>query len=191
MKKVDNIGAAVDAATITSLRSSWFQRIEHLHQSIAQQSGLECAARCTARCCPKAKALSRVDEPVGHVAIMLPFEREYILSHTNIDSELLGRDRIPFTANTTLSIGFMTSEVPCPFLTDDNQCGIYDVRPLDCRSFPLIPVFHQQGSISFRVDDTCPLATTFSIAYQEELKDLWEELLPHLPMSYRFLYNEL
>lgn len=26
---------------------------------------------------------------------------------------------------------------PCPFLTEKRLCGVYDVRPIDCRSWPL------------------------------------------------------
>jgi len=46
--------------------------------------GLGCATRCTARCCPQAAAVKDSAYAVGHVAIMLPFEMEYILSKTNV-----------------------------------------------------------------------------------------------------------
>jgi Fe-S-cluster containining protein len=26
---------------------------------------------------------------------------------------------------------------PCPFLTEERLCGVYDIRPIDCRSWPL------------------------------------------------------
>ena len=181
----------IDAASIRSVRSDWFQQIETLHSSITEASGVECATCCSARCCPKAKTAGPIDEPVGHVAIMLPFELEYILSKTNIDPEKLQHTQIEFSSDTTLNIGFMTCAVPCPFLTPDNQCGIYEFRPLDCRSFPLIPFFNEDGSIRFYVDEVCPSAITFSPAYAEELKQIWKALLPRLPMSYRSLYNDL
>lgn len=31
---------------------------------------------------------------------------------------------------------FTTITTPCPFLLADNKCGIYEVRPHSCRSFP-------------------------------------------------------
>ncbi len=31
---------------------------------------------------------------------------------------------------------FTTINTPCPFLQEDNKCGIYEVRPLACKSFP-------------------------------------------------------
>jgi len=180
-----------DAATSATLCATWFQRLDIVYQSITENSALECATRCSARCCPKSKALKNIDDAVGHVAIMLPFEMEYIRSKTNINPSQFQYARIEFTPDTAINIGFMTSEVPCPFLTANNQCGIYNIRPLDCRSFPLIPVFNPEGTINFRVDKECPSAMTFSITYQTQLKKVWKELLPSLPMSYRMLYNQL
>lgn len=31
---------------------------------------------------------------------------------------------------------FVNKQVPCQFLQDDNRCGIYEVRPIDCAEFP-------------------------------------------------------
>ena len=31
---------------------------------------------------------------------------------------------------------YFPKAMPCPFLADDNNCRIYDVRPKSCRSFP-------------------------------------------------------
>ncbi len=185
----------------SSLQSTWLQRIEQLHRSIHQSSSLECLTRCSARCCPKAKNSTSADKPVGHVAIMLPFEMEYILAKTDMNPEQLLQAEIEFTTDTKINIGFMTSEKPCPFLTAHNQCGIHEFRPLDCRSFPLIPVFNLEennskeadsgGLLSFRIDNECPSSETLSPAYERELKTVWEKLLPHLPMTYQLLYNEL
>ena len=189
MEKIEK--NAEDAAESPSVRATWFQQIETLHQSITKPSNLECATRCSARCCPKVKQSTPAAEPVGHVAIMLPFEREYILSKVDTDPDQLQHALIEFTSDTTLKIGIMTAAVPCPFLTPDNQCGIYYIRPLDCRSFPLIPVFNTDGSIEFRIENECPSAVTFSPSYEEELKTIWKKTLPLLPMSYRLLYNDL
>ena len=48
--------------------------------------------------------------------------------------------------------GFATSErvLPyrggrCQFLADDNQCAIYDDRPLNCRRFQCVTGFHHGG----------------------------------------------
>jgi len=191
MKDKTDRAASTNVATNEHLRATWFQLLENLYQSITEKSDLECATRCSARCCPKSKASQNSSDAVGHVAIMLPFEMEYIASKTNAPAERLQQERIQFTHDTYLDIGFTTSSTPCPFLSDDNRCGIYDIRPLDCRSFPLIPAFDLEGDIGFRVDGECPSAITFSNANQMQLKAIWKELLPNLPMSYRIAYNQL
>jgi len=191
MKNNNPTITAVNAETITSLSTNWFQLIEKLHHSITEKSALECATRCNARCCPKSRSSKRDNAAVGHVAIMLPFEREYILSKTNLNSEQLQHESIEFSPGVFIDIGFMNSSKPCPFLTNTNKCGIYDIRPLDCRSFPLIPFFYQDETITFRVDAECPSANTFSATYQTQLIKVWQDFLPNLPMSYRMLYNEL
>jgi len=184
--------AEMNNTAFIRLHTIWLQRIESLHQATTKKRAkLECAPLCTARCCPQARALKDPDYAVGHVAIMLPFEMEYILSKTDIAQEQLQRASLELAPGISIDIGFVTSATPCPFLTDNYQCGIHDIRPLDCRSFPLIPVFNSDETVSFRVDRDCPSAHTFSTSYQDLLKDIWLDLLPELPMNYRILYNQL
>ncbi len=180
-----------DADHHNALKQDWFQRLTTLYNSISESSGLECETRCHGRCCPKQKTAQNIAEAIGHVAIMLPFEREYIIAQTGISPNLIQSIRIPFSNNNELDIGFITNDLPCPFLTKENHCAIYNIRPLDCRSFPLIPVFEEDGTLNFRVDNDCPSVITFSSSYRESFQYLWLELLPHLPMSYRMTFNDL
>jgi Fe-S-cluster containining protein len=183
--------ASVEVDTISTFRTAWFERLEYLHQITTENSGLECASRCTARCCPQSVASIDPADAVGHVAIMLPFEMEYLISKTNATSSQFQSEPLEIASGITIDIGFITNATPCPFLTADHKCGIHSIRPLDCRSFPLIPVFNLDGTISFRVDAECPSACTFSPIYETQLKQVWEDLLPSLPMNYRMLYNRL
>lgn len=32
--------------------------------------------------------------------------------------------------------GYFTKTLPCPFLSEDNKCSIYEIRPLGCRTYP-------------------------------------------------------
>ncbi len=175
-----------------SLRKFWFEKLEQLHsQAQKLPSQLDCASLCTARCCPQAKAQKSSDYAIGHVAIMLPFEMEYILEKTQTSIDLIQTTSLEYAPGVFIDIGFVTNETPCPFLTKDYQCGIHDIRPLDCRSFPLIPVFDLNDTLSFRSDETCPSIHTFSKDFQEKFKKIWQELMSDLPMNYRTLYNEL
>lgn len=31
---------------------------------------------------------------------------------------------------------YLTKKLPCPFLSDDNKCSIYEIRPAGCRTYP-------------------------------------------------------
>ncbi len=31
---------------------------------------------------------------------------------------------------------YLTKKTPCPFIRDDNKCGIYEIRPQGCRTYP-------------------------------------------------------
>lgn len=177
--------------TISTLQDGWFKRISHLHQIITEDAEMECATRCTARCCPQAIAIKDPDYAVGHVAIMLPFEMEFILSKTNFSLEQLQQTSIELSPGINIDIGYTTNKKPCPFLSAEYECSVHAIRPLDCRSFPLIPIFDIDGTIAFHIDTDCPSANTFSSSYQMKIIQIWEELLPVLPMSYRTLYNEL
>jgi Fe-S-cluster containining protein len=173
------------------LQRSWFDRIERLHRAASGDAGLECSTRCTARCCPQAIATRNPGYAVGHVAILLPFELEYILARTDLDATGIRRASFELEPGVSMDIGYILSPTPCPFLTADFRCGVHEVRPLDCRSFPLIPVFDPDGPLGFREDASCPSLETFAPAFVAHMRRVWEDLLPHLPMSYRLLYNRL
>jgi Fe-S-cluster containining protein len=40
---------------------------------------------------------------------------------------------------------YALKETPCPFLGDDNYCGIYDVRPRACSDYPHTDQVNQVG----------------------------------------------
>ena len=177
---------------VSLLRTEWFRRLDALGGATAGESGLECAWLCTGRCCPHAAMATR--EPaytVSHVAIMLPFEMEYIIARTGVDPARFRRTPAEIAPGVVVDIGSFDIEMPCPFLTDDFQCRGHAFRPLDCRSFPLVPVFGAGGELTFRLETGCPSLDTFSPAYQARLKAAWQDLLPHLSADYRTVYNRL
>ncbi|SDM78461.1 YkgJ family cysteine cluster protein [Kriegella aquimaris] len=63
---------------------------------------------------------------------------------------------------------YVLQELPCPFLDNENYCGIYDVRPKACREFPHTDrkKFHQINNITLKNVAICPAA--FNIV--EEMK---------------------
>lgn len=54
---------------------------------------------------------------------------------------------------------YVTKRTPCPFLGDDNYCGIYDVRPSDCERFPYTDedVLIKRPLITLKNSTFCPI----------------------------------
>jgi len=89
----DELESSAPEAFANTLREARIERIEAKHEATSGNAGLECATRCTARCCPQAMASRDPAYQVGHVAIMMPFELEYLSSRTNVDASTLQRGR--------------------------------------------------------------------------------------------------
>ena len=54
---------------------------------------------------------------------------------------------------------YVVKSKPCPFLGDDNYCGIYDVRPSDCARFPYTDedVLIKRTSLTLKNSTFCPI----------------------------------
>ena len=90
-----------------------FQR--HLDEVFEKIDCLECA-----NCCKTTSPIFR-DVDVKRIAKkmripIIEFEQQYLKKDSDGDLVL--------------------QSTPCPFLYDDNSCGIYDVRPQACKEYP-------------------------------------------------------
>lgn len=67
---------------------------------------------------------------------------------------------------------YVTKSVPCPFLQDDNKCGIYDVRPSDCERFPYTDedVIIKRQQITLKNASFCPITYQVLEGLIKELK---------------------
>ena len=65
---------------------------------------------------------------------------------------------------------YVLQQVPCPFLAEDNYCGIYEVRPKACREYPHTDdsKMHQKLNITVKNVEICP--AVYEIV--EQLKNL-------------------
>ncbi|HEV7859050.1 MAG TPA: YkgJ family cysteine cluster protein [Pyrinomonadaceae bacterium] len=64
---------------------------------------------------------------------------------------------------------FVLDHNECAFLGPEGKCRIYEMRPLDCRLFPL-DIIEEQGEYYWCVFTTCP--------DWRKMKELFEPLLP-------------
>lgn len=54
---------------------------------------------------------------------------------------------------------YVTKSTPCPFLGEDNFCGIYDQRPSDCARYPYTneDVFLKRPQLTLKNSTICPI----------------------------------
>ncbi len=53
---------------------------------------------------------------------------------------------------------YVVKSTPCPFLGNNNFCGIYDVRPSDCARYPYTDedVFFKRKTLTLKNSNVCP-----------------------------------
>lgn len=76
-------------------------------------------------------------------------------------------DAIKFVGETA----FLLNHDKCPFLDRNGKCKIYEMRPLDCRLFPL-DIIEENGEYFWCVFTICP--------NWRKMKELFEPLIPAL-----------
>ena len=80
---------------------------------------------------------------------------------------------------------------PCPAqCSRPSSCSIYNQRPLDCRSFQVVPRFEADGKVSTEISRShCPIADTLPDGFEEAVRVAWEGIEPHLPDEWKQAYN--
>lgn len=126
--------------------------------------------------------------------LLLPYEDELIKLH-------LAREGRPSPSTfqqlslrvrqCKVSVGYSQGGgPPCPMMErGTGMCAIYKARPLDCRSFPLVPRFLDNGGLDFYLARYCPIALRLSPDFIRVTKQVWQMLLEDLPLWWRRLYN--
>lgn len=54
---------------------------------------------------------------------------------------------------------YVVRSSPCPFLGEDNRCGIYEARPSDCERFPYTDedVLIKRANLTIKNSEFCPI----------------------------------
>ncbi len=77
----------------------------------------------------------------------------------------------------------------CPFHVQ-GRCAIHPHRPIDCRTYPLVPRFSGVARVEFTVSSVCPLRSGIDKPFIKLMADVWASLLPHLPTGWKERYAE-
>jgi Fe-S-cluster containining protein len=100
-----------------------------------------------------------------------------ILSESEaLEAKKISKDSVK---NITLPIGksyFILAEQEgtnrCPFLTRNNKCQIQNLKPLDCRCYPIKAIYNINNSIKFIIDRHCPATPHLSKKFTKEAKKI-------------------
>ncbi len=175
------------------LKQEWFARLARVNSlcRALPPTGLQCLTRCSALCCPHTHMRDMpLEEVASLVVLFLPFEMEYIIEKTGISADAFRRWPIRMVDGSLLEVGMFDLGKPCPFLGSNRRCSIYLERPLDCQSFPLLPVLDPNGQLVWKDGQACPSLALFDPAAREELQHIWIELKKALPGEWWVLYHE-
>ena len=104
-------------------------------------------------CCKTTSPIFRnkdIDRLAKHFRIK---SRQFIDDHLHLDSDG----------------DYVLNSAPCPFLEEDNSCGVYDARPLACREYPHTDRkrMHQLLDISMNNTLVCPAVAKIYEKLQE------------------------
>ena len=94
-------------------------------------------------------------------------------------------------AVTTQGFHYLASDgCPCPFFVG-GLCSVYPIRPIDCRMFPLFPLFEiETDSFSLvRAGKYCPLHRRLTGDFVEACADVCHLLNSEMPVEWKRLYN--
>jgi Fe-S-cluster containining protein len=75
----------------------------------------------------------------------------------------------------------------CPFFVG-RRCSIHPHRPIDCRTYPLVPTFKEPCAFSFSVSGVCPLRTGVDRPFVSLMTGVWRRLLPRLTPAWKSQY---
>ena len=149
------------------------QKLDFVYKATDKYSGI----------CPEECSLC---EQFEHL-VLIPSEEEYILTKSQEYGIVLERS---FRRCGPISCELGSSD--CGMLGKKNKCLIYHQRPLDCRSFPVVPRFRLQrgDGIDFYLSNAyCPIADKLTNGYIDTMKEAWQLLSPHLPRWWKAFYN--
>jgi hypothetical protein len=180
------------SSALHELKKEWFARLERLNTRCHQfpPTGLKCLDICSALCCPQVQMRSMSWEQVAsHVVVLLPFEMEYLIEKVGASLDSFRLWPVKMAPGVVIDVGMFDLGRLCPFLQPNSLCGIYGDRPVDCQTFPLLPVLNQSGQLDWTYGQNCPSLPTLSPLSDQAVWAVWVELYAVLPKSWWALYD--
>jgi Fe-S-cluster containining protein len=149
-------------------RLRWMQLLAELYEETGHPRGeLKICTDCVEAPC----------EVGPEQVTLLPFEDEFIQTRLAAEGRRVTLDDVRGIAGCEL----------CPFFVS-RRCSIHPHRPIDCRTYPLVPSFAAEREVAFTVSGVCPRRAGVDRPFIHLMTAVWEKLLPHLPAAWKVHY---
>jgi len=149
-------------------RSTWFSLLEQIYAETAHPRGeLKICTDCADAPC----------EVGPEQVTLLPFEAEFIVQRLEHTGMRVSLEEVKGIAGCQ----------HCPFF-QSRRCAIHPHRPVDCRTYPMVPVF-AADSITFSVSGVCPRRAGMDEPFVQLMAGVWEHLAPRLPEAWKQVFN--
>ena len=112
--------------------------------------------------------------------LFLPYESQFIFQ--NIDN-----DKVFINSKTLKEVE--TTEQDCPYFKE-KRCKIHSHRPIDCRSFPLVPLFHK-GKFILKISSSFPYGHKITQDFYDSTNEIWTKLSPVLSDNWKQRYRKM
>ncbi len=188
----DSLIETQGSEAIDRLRGEWLARLEQLNARCRgfPATGMDCLNNCSGLCCPQVRmrgmALDAIASPI---VVFLPFEMEYMIERHGVAEDAFRRWPVEMEPGVVIDVGMFDLGKPCPFLKPDCACGIYSDRPVDCQTFPLLPLLDAAGQMVWSYGQECPCRPAFHPAYDDQVRAMWADLNQALPRAWWDLYR--
>jgi len=149
-------------------RREWFALLDDIYTDTAHPRGeLRICTDCVEAPC----------EVWPEQVTLLPFEDEFIQKRLAAE----GRD---VSLETVRGIAGCRE---CPFF-QNRRCAIHPHRPVDCRTYPMVPVFSRPDP-EFKVSGVCPLREGMDLPFIRLMRGVWMRLSPRLTSQWKSGYD--
>lgn len=146
-------------------RQRWLQLLAELYEQTGHPRGeLKICTSCAEAPC----------EVGPEQVTLLPFEDEFIQSRLAAEGRSVSLAEVQAIAGCE----------HCPFFVS-RRCSIHPHRPIDCRTYPLVPTFAAEQEFEFTVSGVCPLRAGVDRPFIQLMMDVWKKLLPLLSAQWK------
>jgi Fe-S-cluster containining protein len=150
-------------------RQGWLQLLAELYEETGHPRGeLKICTECAEAPC----------EVGPEQVTLLPYEDEFIQARLAAEGRCVSLAEVRGIAGCE----------QCPFFVS-RRCSIHPHRPIDCRTYPLVPRFALgEQRIAFSVSGVCPIRAGVDRPFIELMRVVWEKLHVRLSEDWKKTY---